>query len=636
MKDDIFLWKNYCKVAYKLDPDFTVSQWANEKRVLTSKASAEAGKWRTERTPYLREIMDVLSPNSGYDQVIFMKAAQLGGTECGNNWMGYCMDLAPGPILVVHPTVDLAKKWSRQRLMPMIQGCEALKGKIAEVKSRDTANTILVKDFIGGILMITGANSAAGLRGHPIRYLYLEEIDAYPLDVGGEGDPVDVAERRTAGFARRKIFQVSSPTIQEFSKIEKLYSLSDQRKYHVPCPLCGCMQELKWSGIVWKEKNTGDVRYRCEGCEELIEERHKAEMLARGDWVKMNPESRIAGFHLNALYAPPGWHTSWREVVEGFLNAVGNPLKQKTWTNTMLGETWNEGETAIASDALQSRQEEYKAEVPGEVLVLTGAVDVQDDRLEAEVVGWGLGEESWGIDFKQFWGSPARPEVWGELDRYLQRSWQHELGIKLPVACTCIDTGYNTPAVYKFVKPREQRKIYGIKGQPNPGKPFVGRPTKSSRERINLFPIGVDSGKDMIYGRLKIKEPGPGYMHFPNLECYDEEFFKQLTSEKSIVKYYKGVPIGRIWQKGRARNEALDLRVYGYAALVILNPNLKMLQLKINEKVEKMKGTKPDEGKESEPEKGSGGEIEEFGRHKVRVGKWMGMHKRGGWMGQWK
>lgn len=327
--------------GWKLDPKMTVTEWADEYRYLPRKSSAEPGKWRTRRTPYLKEIMECLSPRSGIESVVFMKGSQVGATEAGNNWIGYCIHLAPGPMMMVQPTVEISKRWSKQRLAPSIEDTQVLRDLVKAPKEKDSGNTILEKDFPGGVLVITGANSAAGLRGMPVRYLFLDEVDAYPLDVGGEGDPVDLAERRTAGLARRKIFQVSSPTIQEFSKIEKLYSNSDQRKYHVPCPLCGCMQELKWSGIVWREKNTGDVRYRCAECNELIEERHKAEMLRKGVWMKMNPESRIAGFHLNALYAPLGWHTSWGDVVEQFLNAVGNPLKQKTWTNTMLGETWN-------------------------------------------------------------------------------------------------------------------------------------------------------------------------------------------------------------------------------------------------------------------------------------------------------
>lgn len=304
-----------------------------------------------------------------------------------------------------------------------------------------------------------------------------------------------------------------------------------------------------------------------------------------------------------------------------------------------------------------NRREEYKADVPMGVLLLTAGVDIQDDRIEAEVVGWGENEESWGIDFKIFRGSPARPRVWKDLDEYLMRKWQHESGATMTVQSTCIDTGgHYTAEAYKFIKKREVRRIYGVKGSPKPGKPLVGRPSVSNFARISLFPIGTDSAEDMLYGRMQIEEFGPGYMHFPNLECYDEEFFRQLTSEKPITKYSKGLPTGiRQWIKTRARNEALDMRVYSLAAMVILNPNFKMIAKNFEKKIrkEEEERKKVEDVSREGAEEGGGVEVKgeeregegkeeaeampEPGRRKTRsVGRWIRSERSGGWIGGWR
>lgn len=607
----------------KLDPKLTVSEWADRYRVLTRKASAEPGKWKTSRTPYLKEIMDCLSPDSGYEMVIFKKGTQIGATECGINWIGYCMHLTPAPMLAVEPTVDLVKKWSTQRLTPMIEKTPELKQRVSPSRERDSSNTVLMKEYgEDGILMMTGANSAVGLRGMPVKNLFLDEVDGYPYDVGGEGDPISLAEKRADTFPNRKKYIPSTPTIKNLSRIDALYEISDQRVYKIPCPFCKSMQMIRWANLVWKTEDPFTVRLKCEVCGELIEEGWKTWMLSLGRWIKNKPLSRIAGFFLSALYSPLGWK-SWASCVQDFLNAKGNPLKLKTFVNTILAETWDEGETQVDHESLYGRKEEYKAEVPHGCLVLTGAADIQDDRIEAEIVGWGIGEESWSIDFRTFLGSPGQSEVWNNLDEYLKRRWKHESGIELNTICTVIDTGgHFTEEAYKFVKRKEMRRIFGAKGSPKPGMPIVGRPSLNNKYRIRLYPIGTDTAKEMIYNRLKLEEEGPGYMHFPNLIEYDEEYFKQLTSEKAMTKYVKGVPMGpKKWVKTRARNEALDLKVYGYAALLILNPNFKALAERMKGKIDELKG---EEGPEDE-------EIIDPGRKKDTLGKWM-KHAGRGWM----
>jgi len=563
--------------GFRPDPDLTVSEWADKYRRLPSKGGSEPGQWRTERTPYLKEIMDTLSPGSGYEKIIFMKGAQIGGTECGVNWIGFCIHLSPGPILIVHPTVDLAKKFSKQRLESMIRDTRAIKIKMAGEGKKDPTDTVLYKEFEGGVLTLTGANSPTGLRQMPARYLFLDDVDAYEADIGGEGDPVVLTEKRASTFARRKILIISTPTNRERTRIAPFYEESDRRVYQVPCPFCDHYQRIVWDNIRWEkegEKHRPETaRLKCEGCGELIEERYKTQMLERGKWVKTNPGSKIAGFHLSALYGPLGWK-SWGEIARDFLKAQGNLAKQKSWTNTELGEVWEDERETVETDPLLKRREKYGPDIPMEAGILTAAVDIQRDRLEAEVVAWGRGEESWSMDYQTFYGSPILAQVWKDLDLYLDQQWKHESGGIFKIACTCIDSGDHTKEVYAFVKPRQGRRVFAVKGSSQHGHGLVGRPTVTDYLRIKLFPVGTDTAKDTIFARLIIEDFGPGYMHFPMDR--DEEYFRQLTAEERTTRWQKGVPI-QYWKRIRPRNEALDLRVYNMAALAILNVDLDQL-----------------------------------------------------------
>jgi phage terminase large subunit GpA-like protein len=551
------------------EPRLTVSEWAQQHRILSPTASAEPGPWRNERTPYLRDIMDCLSVSRSERRIVFMKGSQLGATECGNNWLGYVVHHAPGPMLFVEPTVDLAKSESKQRVAPMIEETHALRELVAEPRARDSGNTILLKEFPGGILAMTGANSAKALRRMPVRYLFLDEVDGYPGDVGGEGDPVAIAEKRTSTFPRRKIFLVSTPTVKGISRIEKEFLASDQRRYFVPCPLCGAMDWIRWENIRWEEAKPETAKLACLACGGLIEEWHKAEMLRQGEWRPTAPgDGRTAGFHLSGLYSPLGW-TSWAECVAEFLQAKENPQRLQTWVNTVLGETWEERGESVEAVTLISRAEQYPAEVPHGVGVLVAAVDVQGDRLEVAVKGYGAAEESWLIAFHQIHGDPAKEATWFELDRFLGGSYTHESGQELRVECVTVDTGgLHTEEAYQYCRSRLGQRIFAIKGGGEQGKPLVGRPSRNNRYRVPLFVLCVDTGKETVYGRLRIGTPGPGYMHLP--DWIDEEYVAQLTAEKAIRKYVKGRGAVKQWVKIRERNEALDLEVYCLAALSIL------------------------------------------------------------------
>ena len=558
------------------DPELTVSTWADEYRYLSQKASAEPGRWRTDRTPYLREILDTLSPMNPIQRVVFMAGAQVGKTEAGNNWLGYIIHHAPGAIMLVQPTVDTAKRLSKQRLAPMIEETPVLRELVAPSRSRDGGNTQMVKEFPGGVMILTGANSAVGLRSMPVRYLFLDEVDGYPADVDGEGDPVQLAEKRTTTFARRKIYMSSTPTVKDVSRIEREYLNSDQRRYFVPCPHCGHKQHLQWKNIKWSDDDASTAQYACEECGVLIEERHKTEMLRQGEWkATAEGDGRTAGFHLNALYSPLGWK-AWSEIVEEFIRAKGDPALLKTWVNTVLGETWEEDASAkIGADLLKSRVEFYQAGVvPARGLLLTAGVDVQDNRLAVVLRAWGRDEESWLVDHMEIYGDPAQPQVWKQLDEVLLREYQHEIAKPVRIAAAAIDSGgHFTHEVYAYVRDRRQFPIIAIKGQSQRGKPAIGKGSKvdlNYKGRVlkggaEVYPVGSDTIKSVVYGRLKLNEAGAGYYHFHG-EVGDA-YFEQLTAEKQITRYIKGFPVREWVKKNGARNEALDCEVYGYAAL---------------------------------------------------------------------
>ena len=383
-----------------------------------------------------------------------------------------------------------------------------------------------------------------------------------------------LAEKRTATFSRRKVLLTSTPTVMGVSRIEREYLGSDQRRYFLPCPLCGHKDYLLWRGpehhrIEWEEGNPETAHMVCGGCNERVEERFKPEMLARGEWrPTAEGDGRTLGFHLSALYSPLGWK-SWARCASEFLGAKEDPFRLKTWVNTVLGETWEERGDSVAAGSLLARVERYPAEVPSGVGVLVAAVDVQGDRLEAVVKGFGAGEESWLIAFTQLHGDPATEAVWFELDQFLAQKFDHISGQKLRVECTAVDSGgAHTEHVYRYARARLAKRVFPIKGGSISGRPLVERPSRHNRYKVPLYVLCVDTGKDLVFSRLKIGARGPGYVHLP--DWADEEYLAQLTSEKAIRKYVKGRGAVREWIKLRERNEALDLEVYALAALHIL------------------------------------------------------------------
>lgn len=605
-------WDSFFSV-FKPRPRLTVSQWAERYRVLPPDGSAESGPWRNNRTPYLVEIMDALSPFNPVREIVFAKGSQIGATEAGLNWLMYLIDQTPGPILALQPTEKNAKEWSKQRIEPSLDLCPRTRDKVAPAKSRSAGNTILQKKFDGGQLFLSGTNSASSLASLPIGNLYFDEVDRYPLNVDGEGGPIELALRRMATFPRGKAFFSSTPTLKATSAIWKRYLDSDRRIYEVPCPFCGHYEEITFDRLQWDKGDPDSVMLECRSCGSLIAEHHKTDMLDNGRWRATNPGHWRIGFHLSSLYSPKGWF-SWADAVRVFEEASGDVEKMTSFTNTILGLPWEEDMEGIAIEYLNRRREEYEAEVPNDVLRLSMAVDAQNDRLECEIVGWGEHEESWGIryqalrsdmavlshekggyDPKWYRKEPpkeiADPTAWEMLDELRMTKFRRADGQELPIYCTVIDSGGSfTDVVYQYTKLHEAERVYAVKGGSQPRRPLLSKHTRAGAARAALFVLGVDVGKELVFSRLKLENPGPGYCHFPNNEGsgYDVHYYAGLISEKRLVKVVNGRKVVKWHLPNGARNEPFDLRVYNTAAIRIHRPNWEKLKADLSKG-----GTKP-------------------------------------------
>jgi phage terminase large subunit GpA-like protein len=579
--EDKPFWKGFFEV-FQAIPELNVAEWSALNRVLPQSGSSTPGLWRNERTPYLIEIMKELSPQSRAKEIVFCKGSQIGATESAMNWLMYNIDAQPGPFLILQPTDGMALRFSKQRLTPSIQLCNRIRGKIREGKK--TGSSLQEKVYPGGYVVISGANSPASLASMPIGNIICDEIDRYPFSAGKEGDPLELVAARIATYPRAKIFYLSTPTYKETSPIWKLYCDSDMRVYMLPCPHCANDEgqpdsgyfELKFEHLQWEKGKPDTVLCYCPHCNGAIEEYHKTDMLNKGKWIATNPGHRRVGFHLNSLYSPIGW-LSWSEVVRKFESAGNDLEKRKTFMNTILGLPWEDGGETIAHEYLERRREQYVSDIPPDVFILTMAVDVQKDRLEYEVKGWGKNEESWGIEYGALQGSTSElisddkdfPTPWQRLEEIRLKSYKRIDGTEIRIACVMVDCGYISDIVYEYTKPRERMRVFAVRGSSTPNKPIMNRPSRNSKNKAAIFYCGTDSAKELIYTRLKIETPGPGYYHFPMEEKmgYDAKYYAGLTSETKIAVYKRGFK--RLeWHKDKsARNEPLDLSVYNLVAI---------------------------------------------------------------------
>ena len=567
----------------KPDPIGTIDEWAAEHRVLSKESSKEYGRWDNSRTPYLVEPMRCLSVTSRVQTVVLIFGAQVGKTETGNNFVGYIVDRGLGPVLVVQKTDLLAKRYSKQRLRPMFRDTPTLRGKVSDASKRDGKNNLLYMEFSGGHLIVVNAEAAGGLRSMPIRFIFGDEIDSYPGDVEGEGDPCDLAEQRSNTFStKKKILWVSTPTDEETSKINKKYKKGDMCQFHVPCPFCSFYQPLEWGNVDFKRDREGElvpgsVTYICSECKEHIQEWQKTQMLERGRWVaqRNEPTGLVRSFHLNSLYSPVGWK-SWEDVAREFVEAdnLKDENKLKTWVNTALAETWKNRGEKPKWERLYNRREDYKiGVVPRGAVFLTLSADIQKDRIEWEVIGWGPRHESWSVEWGVIEKDISKDPWHDDMDAVLLKEWPTEDGLGLRIRKAAIDSGYMAHHVYKYTRTR--LVCIAVKGR-DTFPAIIGPATKQDinskggkmRRGVKLHLVGTNLSKTELYGwlRLDANTDGTfpaGYRHFPQ---YSEEYFKQLTAEQRVKKKDARGRVKYVWDTIRERNEKLDLWVYARAA----------------------------------------------------------------------
>lgn len=568
-----------------------LSDWADKFRILSSESSAEPGQWITAKAPYEKDIMDAIS-DPFCPRVVVQKASQVGITDSGIlNPIGYFIDEDPCPILVVQPTIEMAEAFSTDRLQPMLRDCPRLRGKISEPHARNSSNTLRRKSFKGGFIALGGANSAASLSGRPVRVVLLDDVDRYPASAGTEGNPLMLAIARTSAFWNRKIVIVSSPGIRGVSHVEREMAQSTCEFWYLPCPVCHFMQLLEWDRIRFD-----DMTHRCRDCNHYAP---KFRWLAgQGEWRAHRPVDRrgnkvlTRGFYISGLYNP--W-IEWDILRDEFVRAVraneeGDVEPLKAFRNTRLGLLHEDSGEKVDVDLYKIRREEYAAEVPDGVLVLTAGVDVHERQLNYEVVGWGRGRESWGIEYGMIDGDPREQDVWDLLDEAVfNRLFTTSDCKKMRVRKMAVDSGYASDFVYVYTKSRQPRAV-SVRGEGGLGKPFIkGTGTLTKSNRAHLITLGVDAGKEEIVTRLVVAKVGPGFCHFPKLpnnepvRGYDEEYFKGLTAERRVVKAKNGFRTYMWIKRLSQRNEPFDCRNYAMAALVMPWVGIKLEEMKRDE-----------------------------------------------------
>lgn len=556
----------------KPKPTMTLVEWADEYRYLSSESSALPGRWRTDRVEPARGVM-LAATDPTVNQITVMSCSQLLKSEFLNNVVAYHMVNDPCPILMMQPTVAMAEAYSKDRIDPMIRDTPSVAAVVSSKKGRDSKNTVARKSFFGGQISLVGSNAPAELASRPIRIVLCDEVDRYPASAGEEGDPISLVAERSATFAPfNKLICTSTPTIEGRSRIEQLYKAGDQRVYVVPCPSCGVEEELKFDNVKWTDGDPETAAYHCPGCGHVWSEPERVKAISRGYYRATAPFKGHASFKVTKLASP--WEPL-SVLVRKFLEAQGKTELLKTFVNTQLAETWVEKGEAPDSQRLYERRETYSQNsLHPEIVFLTAGVDVQKDRLEYEVVGWGRDKQSWSIDFQVIMGDTASPEPWKELDKVLNRTWTSPSGRELQLRMMLVDSGYNTQHVYNWVRKKPTDRVRATKGSDalqtifgTPRDVDVGKDGSKLRRALKLWTVGVSVLKSELYGWLKLdmpedgKQAPPGYCHFPQ---YDLEHFKRLTAEQLMKKTLKG-QVHYHWVKTYERNEQLDCRILARA-----------------------------------------------------------------------
>lgn len=565
-------------------PMLDLAEWSEENIILSREDSAAPGKY----IPWAFQIepMQVMSPKNPVEKVCIIAASQTLKTRLMLNFLGYVIDVDPGPVLFVEPRGADAEALSKDRVTPMIRDTPCLRGKVADAKSRDSANTIDHKKFPGGHISFGIATSPSSLAMRPIRYLFLDEVSRDEYRNSSEGDPVSIAEKRTVTFWNRKIIYASSPGDEGTCRISQLFSHSDQRQWHIPCPHCGHEQVLEWSGIVWSRGGQPieythhgqrcqmvipDTKpmYRCAECNDLIAERYKLE---GGRYIVTNPDGKYPGFRVNALVTPV---RTWADIVQDYVQAEGKPSMMKVFYNTVLAETWQEKGEAPDWEKLMARRSQWAAgTVPHGGLLLTAGVDVQNDRWEAFVWAWGRNRQCWLVEHKVHYGKFSEQSTKDALTLWKSQSWTHVAGASMTLARLAIDSGHETNEVYAWAR-TQGSDVLVIDGRQHLTGNVVGAPSyvdvtvggKRYRRGMRLWPIDTWKLKNELYGRLNLPLEGetkpPGWVFLP--DWAGPELCKGLVAEQIVRRIVKGYP-KLSFEKVFPRNEPLDCWVYARAA----------------------------------------------------------------------
>lgn len=564
------------RLGFELPPKQTVSQWADAKRMIAQGTGPEPGRWRTDRTPYLRQPMDVVG-DPDTETIVLKMSSQVGKTEVLINVCGYFVEHDPAPQMLVLPTLDMADSFSTKRFTPTVETSPALLERIGHSEARATSNTIREKSYPGGDIVFAGANSPASLASRPRRVVAADEIDKFKANIGADGDPIKQAFQRTQNFYNRKKILASTPTLEGLSAIDAWWKRSDQRLYEVPCERCGSFQPLEWEQVVWDKGKPETARYKCRDCEALLEQRSINIAVRHGHWVPTAPFTGVAGFYVWAIYSP--WVTMANLVAE-WEDAEGKPGEEQTFVNLKLGRTYNPSKAAMTTpEALFGRRGAYGPDadggyqLPPGVLAITVHVDVQRDRFEAQYLGWGVDDEIWVLDLARHYADTTTPANWYAMQgALLTRRFRHPSGQEIGIDSVAIDAGFQQQLVLEFVRENRAafRTYYAVRGIAGEGKPIIRESGEKFKFGAKLHLVGVDDGKSILYQKLAAgADPesdsfGQHRVHFPR--HLDLDYFEQLVSERVKIEFVGGYPRRKWVLPSGKRNEALDTFVGAMAA----------------------------------------------------------------------
>lgn len=575
-------------------PLLTVSDWADHYRYLPATSAARGGRWRTDDVPYMRGVMDAVH-EPGTRKIAVKKAAQIAGSETVHNIVGYFIAHDPWPMLFVHPTVEVAEEWSKDRLADMIRTTPALAAAV------HPESTLTYKQFPNGFLAVGGANTPNTYARRAVRVAIGDDVDRFPHVVGDEGDPAELLFNRTTTFDDPLALLVSTPTL-EGGRICSLYERSDQRRYFLTCPNCGRADFVTWNHadhwrVAFDDQDPESARLECPqpeygGCGRRFTDQERRRMIRTGEWraTATPKEPGLVGFHIPAMLSTFPAVTLSYLVADWLAKVSAGREAMRVFINTKLAEGWEDRGTTASPHALMARRESYGdegVEVPEWAAALTAGVDVQEDRFEIQVQAWGFGEERAVVNWFSVDGDPRLPETRARLVEALDRKYEHATGALLPVHATCIDSGFLADEVYDIVLAQQSvRRIYATKGVAGrAGEPIVSKPSERKRGKrgqsrpVRLYFVNTDDGKTNVMSALEQQVPGPGYYHVPlDLDTMNEEYFAQLCSEhRETRKNRHGVVTHTVWVKDRERNEALDTAVLCLAAFRLLNPNIRQM-----------------------------------------------------------